>query len=185
MKKIICLLLLILYTGCFPNKYPKYILITFVICDNFPLKYAEIAEKGLYEYLYKEFNIISHIEFEENNLPKQYKRYDALKLINKYQPYYYSTTILFTERDIEFKGKGVLGLSLHPGNLCIVSTYRLKNKKEIWKLVTHEFIHTYFDYSHCDNDTCLMKDAMGKVNFKNKQGLCIKCRRNIKSIIEK
>ena len=183
MKKIICLILFTLSTvNCsFTKDTTKYIVVTFVSYNNFPKEYLEEVEIKFTEYIKKEFNIITHIEFEQESFPKQNKRLDALKLLNKYQSNYYFTTILFTDKDIEFKGKGVLGLSLHPGKLCIVSTYRLKNKKELWKLVVHEFIHIYFDYSHCpvNNNNCLMKDAKGKVNFKNKQNICTVCKNNI------
>ena len=90
--------------------------------------------------------------------------------------------IALTHKDISVshKGKadwGVLGLSLIPKKACVVSTYRLKNRRDLWKLATHEFVHTCFNYQHCpdDNPKCIMKDAKGHSDFSRKNTLCIKC----------
>lgn len=78
---------------------------------------------------------------------------------------------------------GVLGSSIATSHACVISTYRLKNKmRDLWKLVTHEFIHTYYDYPHCpkDNTHCLMKDAKGKADYSNKNDLCNYCKSKIR-----
>ena len=101
-----------------------------------------------------------------------------------------STTIALTHKDIsiEYNGKkdwGVLGVSFRktpPCNACAVSDYRLKNKKrDFWKVVVHEFIHTHYAYSHCPKDSthCIMKDAKGHADFSNKNGLCGYCKNRI------
>ncbi len=101
-----------------------------------------------------------------------------------------STTIALTHKDIsiEYNGKkdwGVLGVSFRrtpPCNACAVSDYRVKNKKrDFWKVVVHEFIHTYYSYSHCPKDSthCIMKDAKGHADFSNKNGLCGYCKSRI------
>ena len=94
--------------------------------------------------------------------------------------------IALTHKDISisYKGKpdwGVLGLSLIPKKACVVSTYRLKNKRDLWKVTSHEFIHTCFNYNHCPNDnlTCIMKDAKGHADFSNKTKLCEQCSKAI------
>lgn len=74
---------------------------------------------------------------------------------------------------------GVLGSSIADDHTCVVSDYRLKHKKrDLWKVVTHEFIHTYYGYPHCPKDSthCLMKDAKGKADFSNKTNLCNECK---------
>ena len=58
----------------------------------------------------------------------------------------------------------------------------LPNKKcDYWKVVTHEFTHTAYNYGHCpdDNPTCIMMDAKGKADFSNKNNFCKTCRENI------
>lgn len=185
MKKLLPLFCLLLFLGCNTHKDEKSeILVTFIPCNNFPMKYIYDTEVGLGEYLEREFNIHAHIEWDDvqEKISKKGKRYDAEKVIRHFQSDSLPLTIVFMNEDIEQNGKGILGLSIHPNcNTCVVSTYRLKNKKDLWKLVAHEFIHTYFDYSHCpdDNPTCIMQDAKGKVNFKNKNQLCPTCKQNI------
>ena len=72
---------------------------------------------------------------------------------------------------------GVQGLSLIPGNACVASTFRVKDKRDFWKVVCHEFIHTYFTYKHCpkDDPSCLMQAAKGHPRYKGKNGLCPHC----------
>ena len=77
---------------------------------------------------------------------------------------------------------GVLGSSIASSHACVISTFRLKNKKrDLWRLATHEFIHTYYDYPHCPKDSthCLMKDAKGKADYSNKKSLCGYCKSKI------
>lgn len=92
-----------------------------------------------------------------------------------------------THKDIScsIRGKedwGVQGLSLIPGKACVVSTFRVKDKNDFWKVVCHEFIHTYFSYHHCpkDDPSCLMQDAKGHPKYKNKKGLCKYCQSVLK-----
>jgi archaemetzincin len=56
-------------------------------------------------------------------------------------------TIGLTNRDIStsIHGQynfGVMGLSHRPGDACVVSTYRLKRKNDLWKVAMHEFLHS-------------------------------------------
>ena len=75
------------------------------------------------------------------------------------------------------KDWGVQGLSLIPGNACVASTFRVKDIRDFWKVVCHEFIHTYFTYNHCpkDDPSCLMQAAKGHPRYKGKEGLCSHC----------
>lgn len=63
------------------------------------------------------------------------------------------------------KDYGIMGLSYRPGNSCIVSSYRVRDKKNLHKLLLHEFLHSR-GLPHCQkNDPrCYMKDAKGKGN---------------------
>ncbi len=78
---------------------------------------------------------------------------------------------------------GVLGLSYlgHKSNACVVSTLRLKDKKDLWKLMAHEFTHGYFSKGHCkaDDPHCIMQDAKKKPNFAIKDSLCSVCKEEI------
>ena len=73
---------------------------------------------------------------------------------------------------------GILGLSYLGGRQSIISTYRLKNKKDLWKLALHEYCHGFFRSSHCpkDDPTCIMQDAKGhNPHFEKKYHLCPSC----------
>ena len=75
---------------------------------------------------------------------------------------------------------GIIGLSFRPGDACVVSTYRLKKKDDLWKVTMHEFLHSR-GLPHCkkDNPKCLMQDAHGKNTFYMKHGLCDDCKKVI------
>ena len=79
------------------------------------------------------------------------------------------------------KDYGVLGLSFMGSKLCnssVVSTYRLKRKKDLWKLTVHELCHGLYNCPHCKrNDPhCLMADAKGgNPHFELKDSLCNEC----------
>ena len=163
--------------------------------DNYTQKEA----KQLSKVLEKKFLELYGVEFEFEVLPNKKlsadlmndakTRYRADKIINslKKDAGDHRIMIGLTHKDVSYlyKGKpdwGVLGLSIHGTYACVVSDYRLKNKKrDYWKVVTHEFTHTACNYSHCpiDDLTCIMKDAKGKADFSNKIGLCKTCRENI------
>ena len=187
MNKLLFLILTaLLITGCSRKKNDdgeKSVRITFIACNQFPIKDLLKTQIAIEEYLYKEFNIVAMIEYDDvpETIDKSGKRYNAEEIANHFQSDCFPLTIVFLNEDIEQNGKGVLGFSLHPGNTCVVSSYRLKNKSDLWKLVAREFIHMYFDYSHCPNDNpnCIMKDVKENVNFDNSNTLCSTCKNEI------
>ena len=118
------------------------------------------------------------------------KKYRIDKIINelKENADEHNIYIGITHKDICWKYKngvtdwGVLGSSIADCHSCVVSDHRLKHKKrDLWKVVTHEFIHTYYHYPHCPKDSthCLMKDAKGKADFSKKKDLCGYCKSRI------
>ena len=163
--------------------------------DNYTQKEA----KQLSKQLANKFLELYGGEFEFEVLPSKIlsadlmndskSRFRADKIIGslKKEASNHRIMIGLTHKDVSvpYKGKpdwGVLGLSIHGTYACVVSDYRLKNKKrDYWKVVTHEFTHTACNYSHCPNDdpTCIMKDAKGKADFSNKVGFCRTCREKI------
>ena len=160
--------------------------------DNYTQKEA----KQLSKVLEKKFLELYGVEFEFEVLPNKKlsadlmnnskSRYRADKIIDslKKEASDHRIMIGLTHKDVSvpYKGRpdwGVLGLSIHGTNACVVSDFRLKNKKrDYWKVVTHEFTHTACNYGHCPDDdpTCIMKDAKGKADFSNKVGFCKTCR---------
>ena len=163
--------------------------------DNFTQQEA----KQLSKVLKKEFGRLFCVDFDVEVLPNKKltqdlmndskSRYRADKIIGsqKKDANDHNIIIGLTHHDISYpyKGKpdwGLLGLSIHSTYACVVSTYRLKNKKrDLWKLVTHEFTHTICGYGHCpeDNSKCIMKDAKGHADFSKKIDFCPTCKKNI------
>lgn len=161
---------------------------------DFTLKETERVKKDLEKHLsgLLDMDILLEVLPQkplENTWENDAKsRYRADKIINSMarSANKQHVIIALTLKDISvsYKGNndwGVLGLSLIPKKVCVASTYRLRNKKDLWKVATHEFIHTCFEYRHCpkDNPTCIMKDAKGHANFSNKESLCDVCRKEI------
>ena len=157
---------------------------------NFTKKEASILGKELEKLLFDLFNIevecdvLPALPLSDSLLNDAKTRYRADKIIRTMSSKASKQNIFIglTHRDISCSvhGKadwGVLGLSLIPGKACVASTFRVRNKRYFPLVVCHEFIHTYFNYSHCpkDDSHCLMQDAKGHPNFKNKKGLCHYC----------
>lgn len=89
-------------------------------------------------------------------------------------------TIGITKSDIStsihgHKDYGIMGLSFRPGTACICSTYRLKNKRNLYKLVIHEFLHSR-GLPHCQTKGCYMKDCGGKNAIESSSFLCKSCK---------
>ena len=129
------------------------------------------------------------LPLSDSLMNKAKSRYRADKIIKSLSAKAddHSIYIGLTHKDIScsIRGKedwGVQGLSLIPGKACVVSTFRVKDRHDFWKVACHEFIHTYFNYLHCpkDDPRCLMQDAKGHPNYKNKKGLCPYCQSVLK-----
>ena len=98
----------------------------------------------------------------------------------------YDLFVGVTHEDIclDYKNKkdwGVLGLAFRPSHACIVSTHRIRNpKRDLWKVTIHEILHALMGYPHCpsNNPNCIMKDANGHADFRNKVDLCKDCKRS-------
>jgi archaemetzincin len=95
-----------------------------------------------------------------------------------------STTIGLTSYDISTSKNniadwGVMGLGYQPGNACIASTFRLKNKNkqvDLFKVAIHELGHTQ-GLPHCKNETCYMQDAKGGYPLNNEIDFCEDCKK--------
>jgi len=93
--------------------------------------------------------------------------------------------ILHPDISCTYKGRddwGVQGLTLHGAHACVVSSFRVKNtQRDLWKVVAHEFVHSFFHYSHCPKDSvnCIIQDAKGRPRFADKQDLCGYCKAHV------
>ena len=143
-----------------------------------------------------EIRILPHKNSPDSTFNSNRTRYRATKIMNFLHDDTLSGefTIGITDKDISTSihgsyDYGILGLSIlgHKRRACITSTYRLKYKKDLWKLMAHEFTHGYFSQNHCeaDDDECIMQDAKGKSpKFENKTYLCPQCMHEIEQKID-
>lgn len=74
---------------------------------------------------------------------------------------------------------GIMGLGYQPGNACIASNFRVRDKKNFYKVVIHELGHTT-GLSHCPEKTCFMRDAEGRDPTGEEKEFCEKCREHLK-----
>ena len=164
--------------------------------DNYAQKEAELLkadlEKHVEQIVFSGFNfvVLPNKPLPDSYLGETRKKYRTDKIINtlKEDADNQHIYIGITHHDIcrayknGVKDWGVLGSSIPDYHACVVSDHRLKHKKrDLWKVVTHEFIHTYYRYPHCPKDSshCIMKDAKGHADFSNKHDLCGYCKSKI------
>ena len=152
----------------------------------------EELEKHLVPIYLSEIEVLPKKDIPASCLYKPRNRYWAgnilgfLKQQNQGSDF---VTIGLTHRDISTSihgnyNYGIMGLSFRPGNACVVSTFRLKRKDDLWKVTTHEFLHSR-GLPHCKKDDlkCLMQDAHGKNTFYMKHGLCEDCKNSLSKMM--
>lgn len=152
----------------------------------------EELEKHLVPIYPSEIEVLPKKDIPASCLYKPRNRYWAGKILGFLKQQNQGSdfvTIGLTHRDISTSihgqyNYGIMGLSFRPGDACVVSTFRLKRKDDLWKVTTHEFLHSR-GLPHCKKDDlkCLMQDAHGKNTFYMKNGLCQDCQNSLKSII--
>ena len=153
-------------------------------------------KNGLQKQLAVEFTVLNNTSIPVFAFYKPRQRYIAdsllvfLKQINKNKA---EKIIGVTTKDISTrKGSienwGILGLGTCPGQACVVSTFRAGRNKVVYKdflrrvitLSLHELGHTY-GLEHCPVETCLMKDAEGKMNLDDGDSYCNNCKNHLLS----
>lgn len=112
-------------------------------------------------------------------------RYRASKILDQQQGLLKQpgdVIIGLTDKDIStsvhgYEDWGILGLSYIKRKNCVISTYRVKDKSQFWKVVLHEFGHGFLGLDHCPNNdpTCFMVDAKGKPNLTPQRHFCGSC----------
>ena len=152
----------------------------------------EELEKHLVPIYPSEIEVLPKKDIPASCLYKPRNRYWAGKILGFLKQQNQGSdfvTIGLTHRDISTSihgqyNYGIMGLSFRPGDACVVSTFRLKRKDDLWKVTMHEFLHSR-GLPHCKKDDlkCLMQDAHGKNTFYMKNGLCQDCQNSLKSII--
>jgi len=81
------------------------------------------------------------------------------------------------EKVVDF---GVMGLGYRPGSACVISSFRLRNKANFYKVVLHEVAHTA-GLPHCPEKSCFLRDAKGGDPTGEETGFCSKCKSFLQS----
>jgi archaemetzincin len=116
--------------------------------------------------------------------PRDRYRADSILNITRYKYGIDTLMLLMTHRDISvtknrIKDWGIMGLAHRPGNVCVVSTYRLDKSKlaeQLYKVSIHELGHTQ-GLPHCPVKTCYMRDASGGNPLDEEKGFCPSCKK--------
>ena len=136
---------------------------------------------------YTDIEILPTVNFPASTYYKPRNRYRADSLISWMsriaKPN--QTIIGLTNKDIsttsgQYQDWGVMGLGFCPGNACVSSSYRLKNKNNFWKVAIHELGHTT-GLPHCIEKTCYMRDASGGDPTGEETDFCNKCKAYLKT----
>ena len=159
---------------------------------NFSHQEAEQLREELVKQLGIIFNKVPKAELEASVFVGDKKEIPASCLYkprNRHGGNDEIVTIGLTHRDISTSihghyNYGIMGLSFRPGDACVVSTFRLKRKDDLWKVTIHEFLHSR-GLPHCKKDDlkCLMQDAHSKNTFYMKHGLCEDCKNSLGMIM--
>lgn len=154
--------------------------------------YLDVVKLTIESFYGCEATIKNKIEFTNDILSPSKTRYDAIKILKKYNSK--EITLIITEKDITCESNGhlewgIFGYGNIPGTTCVVSTFRLKRKvtenqmiDRLKKIVIHEIGHN-LGLDHCSYDHhCLMSDANGTIKQvdQEKLWLCDKCQKILK-----
>ena len=132
-----------------------------------------------------EIKVLSNKPLTEDLMNKAKTRYRADKILDRQQSILQQpgdVIIGLTDSDIstthrDHEDWGILGLSDLNGNNCVISTFRVKDKSQFWKVVLHEFCHAFLGLNHCPNNdrSCFMVDADGKPTLEKEHHFCDSC----------
>lgn len=132
--------------------------------------------------------VLPKVDFTNDILAPSKTRYDASKILNKYNST--KNLLIITEKDIAHKRGsnpewGIFGLGYRPGTTCVISTFRLKRnvsesvfQDRLIKVCLHEIGHN-LGLDHCTNHIkCMMNDARGTISQVDQEKIwfCDKCR---------
>ena len=157
------------------------------------LEISKQLERALNEHMkglaVTEVQVMPNKPLTEELMNKAKTRYRASKILDQQQGMVKQpgdVVIGLTDKDIStsvhgYGDWGILGLSYLNKSNCVISTYRVKDKSQFWKVVLHEFSHGFLGLPHCPNNDscCFMVDANGKPNLTPERHFCDSCSRKI------
>ena len=150
---------------------------------------AENLEKSLLQYAKEleviEIDVLPNQPLTEDLMNKAKTRYRANKILDRQSSSLHNpdeAIIGLTDSDIStsahgYEDWGILGLSYMNSGNCVISTFRVKDRTQLWKVVLHEFGHSFLKLRHCPNNdpTCFMVDANGKPDLAKEHRFCPTC----------
>lgn len=152
--------------------------------------YTSYLKTHIAQFYKTEVIILQQTALPQNAFYRPRNRYlaDSLLLFLKASSHHKDEYVLgVTNRDISTQKAGianwgVMGLGFQPGNACIISSFRIKNKlrnkqqllERLLKVGLHELGHN-FGLQHCPNQHCIMVDAEGKNKLDGEEGMCKNC----------
>lgn len=153
------------------------------------LEVSKQLERALNEHVrglsVTEVQVMPNKPLSEELMNDAKARYRASKILDQQQGMVKlpsDVVIGLTDKDIStsvhgYEDWGILGLSYLNKNNCVISTFRVKDKSQFWKVVLHEFGHGFLGLPHCPNSdpTCFMVDANGKPNLTPERHFCDSC----------
>ena len=157
------------------------------------LDISKQLERALNEHMkgltVTEVQVMTNKPLTENLMNNAKTRYRASKILDQQQGMIKQpgdVVIGLTDKDIStsvhgYEDWGILGLSYLNKSNCVISTFRVKDKSQFWKVVLHEFGHGFLGLPHCPNNdsSCFMVDANGKPNLPPERHFCDSCARYI------
>ena len=160
---------------------------------NKALDVSKQLERALNEHIkgltVTEVQVMPNKPLTENLMNNAKTRYRASKILDQQQGMIKQpgdVVIGLTDKDIStsvhgYEDWGILGLSYLNKSNCVISTFRVKDKSQFWKVVLHEFGHGYLGLDHCPNNdrSCFMVDANGKPNLTPQRHFCDSCAKYI------
>jgi archaemetzincin len=145
--------------------------------------------KGLTDFYHKEIVIEKSIPLDNKLLAASKTRFSADSILKRFKSS--KNILVITEVDIVHpkdkirKEFGIFGLGLKPGNVCVVSSFRLKRNasptlftERLQKVSIHEVGHN-LGLHHCAKDPeCMMSAANGTIKQVDHEKImfCDNCR---------
>lgn len=171
---------------------PEHLILNLQPLDGFSLKELHQLESDLKKHLMPIYPVTLQIwetdkKVQESCLYKPRNRYRAdllLRFLHVEGADFVTMGVINKDISTSIHGAkdyGIMGLSTCPGYTSVISSYRLKNKRNLWKLAIHEFLHTR-GLPHCENSGCFMKDSHGKNAIETSSHLCKACKRILKEL---
>lgn len=159
-------------------------------CNSFTEKEAEklapVIEKEIYDNTGVPMTVVvlDNIKLSKDKYyNKERTRYRASKILNSLCFDYllsHDGVIALMHDDISdskgnIKDWGIQGLSYMSMKVSVASDFRVKDKSQFWKVVLHEFFHSFCCLDHCakHDPTCLINEGAIR---KSEKKLCNDCR---------